>query len=555
MTDVLAPDTLVNGRYRILELVGTGGMGAVYKASDSGLGGRIVALKEMSQQGLGADDVAAAATAFQHEARLLASVHHPHLPSIHDYFAAGGQWYLVMDFIDGETLKDYLQLHGAPGLPVAEVLRFAIQICAVLEYLHAQNPPVIFRDLKPSNIMVTRTGYLYLIDFGIARLFKPGQAHDTVSLGSAGYAAPEQYGKSQTTIRSDIFGFGVVLYQLLTGLDPAVKPFTFPPIRPLNPQVPPQLESLVLWMVQLDESRRPGDIAIVHRELNQITSQFDATQPAVLLPEYQPSALRLATGTVEQRSVPVTYASAPVVKRRGGRCALIVAILAGLLASLCLGAFACSTVGTVLQHMAQSASTVDVQNTQSAIQYAVSSDVTTLTTDETTLRSSVASLVRDSSNLGSVLAYYAQDWKQMQTDYQQEQQDYQKGCGSLGGNAHVVLADEDSVKSELANIHSDDVTFTRNQDSFTTDLQQVQKDRGTVQADLQTLEHDAQGSYGGDAVTTSEGNAQVVLSSAQQQLTTLDQGLKSAQSQVKKYDQAAAETYAMAQNLANSLHC
>ena len=119
------------------------------------LGGRIVAIKEMSQQGLGADDIAAAATAFQREAQLLASVHHPHLPSIHDYFTAGGQWYLVMDFIDGETLKDYLQRHGAPGLPVAEVLRFADQMCAVLEYLHAQNPPVIFRDLKPSNIMVT----------------------------------------------------------------------------------------------------------------------------------------------------------------------------------------------------------------------------------------------------------------------------------------------------------------------------------------------------------------------------------------------------------------
>jgi hypothetical protein len=556
MTDVLAPDTLVNERYRILELVGTGGMGAVYKAADSGLGGRIVALKEMSQQGLSADEVAAAATAFQHEARLLASVHHSHLPSIHDYFTAGGQWYLVMDFIDGETLKDYLQLHGAPGLPVAEVLRFAVQVCAVLEYLHAQNPPVIFRDLKPGNIMVTRTGYLYLIDFGIARLFKPGQDHDTVSLGSAGYAAPEQYGKSQTTIRSDIFSFGVVLYQLLTGLDPAVKPFTFPPIQPLNPQVPPQLESLVLWMVQLDESRRPGSIAIVHRELSQITSQFDATQPVVLLPEYQPSALRLATGTVEQRSVPVTYATAPVVKRRGGRCALVGAVLVGLLASLCLGALACSTAGTVLQHLAQSSSTVDAQNTQSAIQYAVSSDVTTLTTDETTLRASVASLVQDSTNLGNVLTYYyTQDWEQMQKDYQQEQQDYQKGCGNLGGNAHLVLADEDSVKSELVNIRSDDVTFTRTQDSVTTDLQQVQKDRGTVQADLQTLEHDALGSYGGGAVTTSESNAQVVLSSSQKQMTTLDQGLKSAQSRVKNYDQEASKTYTAAQNLVNSLHC
>jgi Protein kinase domain len=425
----------------------------------------------------------------------------------------------------------------------------------VLEYLHAQNPPVIFRDLKPSNIMVTRTGYLYLIDFGIARLFKPGQAYDTVSLGSAGYAAPEQYGKSQTTIRSDIFSFGVVLYQLLTGVDPAVRPFTFPAIRSLNSQVPPQLESLVLWMIQLDESRRPADIAMVHRELNQITSQFDSTQPVVLLPVYQPSGLSLSMGTVEQRSVPATYASAPVVKRRGGRCALIFAILAGLLATVCLGALACSTAGTVLQRVAHSASTVDAQNTQSAIQHAVGSDVTSLMTDETTLHSAAASLEQDSSNLDSVLMYYAQDWKQMQKDYQQELLDYQKGCGSLDKNVGVVLADENSVKSELVSIHSDDSTFTKTEDSFTTDLQQVQKDIRAIQVDLQTLKHDAHGSYGGDTVTTSESDAQTVLASAQQLVTTVNQELISAQSQVKKYDQAAAETYMKAQNLDNSLHC
>ena len=555
MIDVLAPDTLVKGRYRILELIGTGGMGAVYKAADSGLGGRIVAIKEMSQQGLGADDIAAAATAFQREAQLLASVHHPHLPSIHDYFTAGGQWYLVMDFIDGETLKDYLQRHGAPGLPAAEVLHFAAQICAVLEYLHGLNPPVIFRDLKPSNIMVTKTGYLYLIDFGIARLFKPGQTHDTVSLGSAGYAAPEQYGKSQTTIRSDIFSFGVVLYQLLTGLDPAVKPFTFPAIRSLTPQIPPRLESLVMWMVQLDESRRPDGIAIVHRELNQIASQFEATQPVVLRPEYQPSGLSLATGTLERHSVPVTYASAPAPKRRRGRFVLVFAILAGLLTSVCLGALACSTAGTVLRHLAQSASTVDVQNTQSAIQYSVGSDVKSMAVDETTLQSAVTSLAQDSSNMGTVLANYDQDWKQMQKDYQQEQLDYQKGCGSLGGNAHVVLADENSVKTELTRIHSDDATFTGTQSYLITDLQHLQTDIGVLKVDVQTLEHDAQGPYGGDTVTNSESNAQAVIASAQQDVTTLNLGLKSAQSQVKNYDQRASETYTKAQNLENSLHC
>ena len=261
MNNVLAPDTLVNGRYRIVDLVGTGGMGAVYKAADTHLGGRIVALKEMSEQGLSPQEITEAAEAFEQEAHLLAVLHHPSLPSIHDHFSAGGRWYLAMDFIEGETLADYLRLHGTPGLPVAEVLRIADQLCAVLEYLHQQTPPIIFRDLKPSNIMMVPSGHLYLIDFGIARLFKPGQARDTVSLGSSGYAAPEQYGKTQTTVRSDIYSFGATLHGLLTGLDPTIKPFAFPLVQPWNPQTPPRLEALVMGMVQMDESRRPPSVA------------------------------------------------------------------------------------------------------------------------------------------------------------------------------------------------------------------------------------------------------------------------------------------------------
>jgi serine/threonine protein kinase len=227
------------------------------RASDTGLGGRIVAVKDMTEEGLSPQEIAEAATAFQQEAHLLAGLHHPNLPAIHDHFTDGGRWYLVMDFIEGQTLEEYLQHHGTPGLPVAEVLRLADQICAVLQYLHAYSPPIIFRDLKPSNIMLTPSGHLYLIDFGIARIFKPGQTRDTMPIGTEGYAAPEQYGKTQTTVRSDIYSFGVILHQLLTGIDPAVKPFTFPWIRPLNPQVPPLLEALIMQMVQLDESRRP----------------------------------------------------------------------------------------------------------------------------------------------------------------------------------------------------------------------------------------------------------------------------------------------------------
>src|SRR5438876_12084422 len=115
---------------------------------------------------------------------------HPNLPRIYDSFTEDNRWYLVMDFIDGQTLDDYLEQVNGGKLSIEEVLEIGIQLCSVLDYLHTRHPPIIFRDLKPTNIMHTVRGQLYLIDFGIARHFKPGQAKDTIALGSPGYAAP-----------------------------------------------------------------------------------------------------------------------------------------------------------------------------------------------------------------------------------------------------------------------------------------------------------------------------------------------------------------------------
>src|SRR5262249_7339083 len=136
MDKLLAQDTLINRRYRVLDNVGVGGMGAVYRAIDTQLGGRQVALKELSEHGLSPQEIAEATDACHREAYLLAGLQHPNLPSIHDHFTAGGRWYLVMDFIDGETLEDYLRQHGRPGLSVPEVLGMADQLAAVLGYLH-----------------------------------------------------------------------------------------------------------------------------------------------------------------------------------------------------------------------------------------------------------------------------------------------------------------------------------------------------------------------------------------------------------------------------------
>lgn len=229
-TGLLTANNVLHRRFRIIQQVGKGGMGAVYKAADSQLGDRAVAVKEMSQSGLNPSEVADAAENFKAEAVMLARLSHPSLPKVFDHFAEGNRWYLVMDFIAGETLEALLSTAKNHQLPVKEVLAIGVELCAVLDYLHSQQPPVIFRDLKPSNVMVTSVGAgqvdVHLIDFGIARLFKADKVADTVAFGSPGYAAPEQYGKAQTTGKSDIYSLGATLHHLLTGIDPATIHFT-----------------------------------------------------------------------------------------------------------------------------------------------------------------------------------------------------------------------------------------------------------------------------------------------------------------------------------------
>jgi len=274
-TGALAAATLIQQRYRILTQVGKGGFGAVYKAADTKLGDRVVALKEMSQSGLSTHEAAEATENFKREALLLAGLTHPNLPRIYDHFFDAGHWYLVMDFIEGETLEDMLDKAGGK-LPVDQALAIGIQLCNVLNYLHTRQPPVIFRDLKPANILLplsasnvpAQVGNLYLIDFGIARLFKPGQAKDTIAFGSPGYAAPEQYGKAQTTPRSDIYSLGATLHEMLTGDDPSDTPFSFAPLR----IAAPTLEQLIMRMVSIDINKRPASVAEVQLELQNVAN-------------------------------------------------------------------------------------------------------------------------------------------------------------------------------------------------------------------------------------------------------------------------------------------
>ncbi len=305
-TGALPEQTLLIGRYQLVSRIGQGGMGAVYKAIDTRIDDRFVAIKEMSKAGLPAAGLEEAEAAFEREARLLGKLLHPNLPRIHDHFTENDRSYLVMDFIDGETLEEYLEHTRHDPLPVEQVVNWAEQLCDVLSYLHNHQPPIIFRDLKPANVMISESGHIFLIDFGIARFFKPGQSHDTVALGSPGYAAPEQYGKAQSTPRSDLYSLGALIHCLLTGDDPSERPFFFRQASQANPAVSPGLSALLQRMLAMDAEHRPANAQEVLQALraNDATYQGQTgpgSQQTMSIPRigysYGPSATSSSTNT------------------------------------------------------------------------------------------------------------------------------------------------------------------------------------------------------------------------------------------------------------------
>jgi ABC-type Fe3+ transport system substrate-binding protein len=235
----------------MVRLVGKGGFGAVYQANDTRLSSRVVAIKEMSDRHLSAAEKAQALQDFRNEADLLVPLQHLNLPNVSDFFEEAGKAYLVMEYIQGKTLEKEAEDAGG-SLDEARVMGWALQLCDVLSYLHTRPPPIIFRDLKPTNIMVTPDDEIKLIDFGIARTFKATASKDTMSLGSQGYSPLEQYGRGQSDARSDIYALGATLYNLLTDKVPAdaptrrINPSAFQPPRQLNPRLTAATEHIIL---------------------------------------------------------------------------------------------------------------------------------------------------------------------------------------------------------------------------------------------------------------------------------------------------------------------
>jgi serine/threonine protein kinase, bacterial len=272
-TGTLPQQTVLQDRYVIAQKLGQGGMGAVYRAGDRRLSTVSWAIKEMSETAItGPLERQQARETFLHEAEMLAGLSHPNLPRVTDYFEQDGKAYLVMEFVPGETLLSYLQREGLPQ-PQARVFEWVRQLCDVLDYLHTQRPPIIFRDLKPANIMLTPQGQIKLIDFGIARLFKPGQAKDTQPFGTVGYSAPEQYGRGQTDARSDVYSLGVLVHQLLSGYDPTATPFRLPPANQINPALSPQIAAVLAAATDGDLARRHPSVVAFRDALFNAASQ------------------------------------------------------------------------------------------------------------------------------------------------------------------------------------------------------------------------------------------------------------------------------------------
>lgn len=243
--------SLVDGKYKILNKVGQGGMSVVYLAMNE-KANKQWAVKEVRKDGI--KDFEVVKQGLVAETDILKKLNHPNLPSIIDVIDTDDSFIIIMDYIQGNSLNKALDEYGAQ--PQEHVIEWAKQLCDVLGYLHSRQPAIIYRDMKPANIMLKPDGNVTLIDFGTAREFKEKNLADTTCLGTVGYAAPEQFGgMGQTDARTDIYCLGATLYHLVTGMNPCEPPYEIRPIRQINPGLSSGLERIIEKCTQ----RNPDD--------------------------------------------------------------------------------------------------------------------------------------------------------------------------------------------------------------------------------------------------------------------------------------------------------
>lgn len=249
---MLEVGTLLDGKYKILSEIGHGGMSNVYMAINE-KANKTWAVKEVRKNGN--IDFVSIKQGLISEIQILKSLRHPNLPSIVDVLEDEESFLIVMDYIEGNSLQKTLREYGA--IPQKYVISWAKVLCSVLIYLHSKVPPIIYRDMKPGNIMLKPDGNIMLIDFGTAREYKASNLEDTVCLGTVGYAAPEQFGgMGQTDIRTDIYGLGATLYHMITGQNPGKAPYEIVPIRQVNASLSSGLEKIIAKCTQKNPNDR-----------------------------------------------------------------------------------------------------------------------------------------------------------------------------------------------------------------------------------------------------------------------------------------------------------
>jgi len=288
---MLTPGSVLQNRYRIVSLLGQGGMGAVYRAWDMRLSVP-VALKEMiPQPGLDVQTLAKLRQQFQQEATVLARLNHPHLVRVTDFFEELGNAYLVMDFVEGESLAERITQRGS--LPETQVLAWAEQLLSAVAYCHSQG--IIHRDIKPQNVVIRPDGQAVLVDFGLVKLWDPGDPRTKTvmrGLGTPEYAPPEQYeaDTEHTDPRSDIYSVGATLYHALVGQAPLTAtlrmatPERFMPVRNLNPQISPATEVIVMQALELARSKRWQSAEEMASALEAGSGRIPAQPPAHVAP-------------------------------------------------------------------------------------------------------------------------------------------------------------------------------------------------------------------------------------------------------------------------------
>jgi len=264
---------ILRDRYRIERIIGQGGMGSIYLADDLRLQGRLCALKEVQHDtSLSSDLIKQARDQFQREATVLARLDHPNLPKVSDFFSNSGRDYLVMDYVPGKDLRTLMfeVRKKSEFLPEADVINWASQLSDALSYLHQQDPPILHRDVKPSNLKLTPSGMVKLVDFGLVKILASDDVTITIlqGRGTALYTPLEQYGgdTGHTDARSDIYAFGATLYHLLTNKAPIearelfLDPEMLIPPRQLNPHIRVRTERAILWAMNLHPDERPQSI-------------------------------------------------------------------------------------------------------------------------------------------------------------------------------------------------------------------------------------------------------------------------------------------------------